>query len=236
MGTSLMCSGDIVQGRAHYDQAFALYDAAEHRPLAARFGQDVGVSILIWRSPALWALGYPEAALADADQAVKDAREIGQVATLMYALYPALFSHIFCGNYAAASTLVDELVALADEKDALLWKAFGMMSQGCLAALTGKASKAVETITFGITAFRSTGARLWLPLDLSYLARADAELGKFDEAWRYIGEAMMAIETNQRKVARGRDQSHRWRNCAVDARTGCGESGSALQARSHGRS
>ena len=34
MGTSLLSTGDIAQGRAHYDQAIALYDPAEHRPLA----------------------------------------------------------------------------------------------------------------------------------------------------------------------------------------------------------
>ena len=44
------------------------------------------VAILAYRSLALWLLGYPEAALADADDALKDAREIGQAATLMYAL------------------------------------------------------------------------------------------------------------------------------------------------------
>ena len=33
-----------------------------------------------------WLLGYPEAALADAEHALKDAREIGHAATLMYAL------------------------------------------------------------------------------------------------------------------------------------------------------
>ena len=69
-----------------YDQALALYDPAEHRPLATRFGQDVRVAILSYRSLALWLLGYPEAALADAEQALKDAREIGQAATLMFAL------------------------------------------------------------------------------------------------------------------------------------------------------
>ena len=36
MGTSLLFTGDIAQGRAHYDQAIALYDPAEHRPLATR--------------------------------------------------------------------------------------------------------------------------------------------------------------------------------------------------------
>ena len=86
MGTSLLVTGDIAEGRVHFDQAIALYDPAEHRPLATRFGQDTRVAILSYRSLALWLLGYPEAALADAEHALKDAREIGQAATLMYAL------------------------------------------------------------------------------------------------------------------------------------------------------
>ena len=131
MGISLLFTGDIAEGRAHYDQAIALYDPAEHRPLATRFGQDIGVTILSYRSLALWLLGYPEAALADADHALKDAREIGQAATLMFALVHASLTHIHCGNYAAANAQADELVALADEKGALFWKAFGMLQQGC---------------------------------------------------------------------------------------------------------
>jgi predicted ATPase len=86
MGMSLLYAGDFAEGRAHYDQALALYDPAEHRPLATRFGQDVRVSVLSARAQALWLLGYPEAALAGTEQALKEAREIGQAATLMYAL------------------------------------------------------------------------------------------------------------------------------------------------------
>jgi hypothetical protein len=40
-------------------------------------------------------------------------------------------------------------VALADEKGAFFWKAFGMMNQGRLFAVTGKASDAVPMITSG---------------------------------------------------------------------------------------
>jgi predicted ATPase len=54
-------------------------------------------------------------------------------------------------------------------------------------------------ITSGITAFRSTGATVWMPFYLSYLASAHAELGKFDDAWRCIGEAMTAIETTKER-------------------------------------
>ena len=34
---------------------------------------------------------------------------------------------------------------------------------------------------------------------LSYLARAYAELGQFDDAWRCIGEAMTAVETTKER-------------------------------------
>ena len=71
MGTSLFQTGDIVGSRTHLDRALALYDPAKHRLLATRFGQDVRVAILSYRSLALWSLGYPEAvALADEKRAV----------------------------------------------------------------------------------------------------------------------------------------------------------------------
>src|SRR5262249_5035121 len=46
MGTTLAFSGDLAGARAHYDQSLGLYDPAEHRPLAARFGQDTRVMVL----------------------------------------------------------------------------------------------------------------------------------------------------------------------------------------------
>ena len=53
MGVSLLRTGDIAEGREHLDRAIALYDPAEHRPLAALFGQDTAVSILAHRSSGL---------------------------------------------------------------------------------------------------------------------------------------------------------------------------------------
>jgi predicted ATPase len=199
MGQSLLLTGDIAEGRAHLDQAIALYDPAEHRPLATRFGQDVGVVALSFRSFALWLLGYPEAAPRDTDDALKNAREIGQAATLMYALAHAAIPYTLCGNRAAAAAHAQELVALAEEKGAPFWKAFGMMNHGSVLALAGKASDATEMLISGIAAWRTTGATVWLPLFLPHLARAHAELGQFEEAWRCIGEAMTAAETTKEK-------------------------------------
>ena len=199
MGTSMMGTGDIAESRAHYDKALALYDPAEHRPLSTRFGQDVSVVILSYRSWTLWLLGYPKAALADTDHALKQAREMGQASTLIYALSHASFIHIFCGNYAAVNAQLDEAVTLANEKSALAWKAFGMMHQGSLLALTGQASNAAQIMTPGISEWRSTGSTLWIPWYLSNLARAYAELGQFDNASHCIGEAMTTVQTTKER-------------------------------------
>jgi predicted ATPase len=181
------------------DQAIALYDPAEHRPLAMLFGQDLGTATLSVRSLALWSLGYPKAALRDADDALKKAREMGQAATMMYASGYAAITYALCGNHAAAAH-AQELVALAEEKGSLSWKAWGMMDQGSVLALTGRASEAVEKLIAGISAWRTTGSTLWLPRHLPHLARAHAELGQFEEAWRCIGEAMTAVETTKEKL------------------------------------
>ena len=199
MGSSLVSTGDIAAGRAHLDQAIALYDPAEHRPLATRFGQDLGVSILSYRSFALWLLGYPEAALRDADDALKNAREMGQAATLMYALGLALIPYGHCGNHAAVAAQSQEAVALAEETGFPLAKAAVLMNQGSVLAEAGSASDAIEMLVSGISAYRATGATCWLPLNLPHLARAHAELGQFEEAWRCIGEAMTAVEITKEK-------------------------------------
>jgi class 3 adenylate cyclase/predicted ATPase len=195
MGLSSLHTGDVVNGRAHLDRAITLYDPAEHRPLATRFGQDVGAATLSWKSLAFWLLGYPQAALADAEHALVVAREISHSATLMYVLNFSAWTHIHCGNYSTMNALVDEFGALKDQTGSVFWGAWGMMQRGCLLALTGKASDAVQTITCGVTAMRSTGTTMWMPFWLSYLARANAEIGQPDDARRCIGEAMAAVET-----------------------------------------
>ena len=197
MATTLLSTGDIAQSRGHYDQSLALYEPVEHRAQAMRFGQDARVVILCYRPLALWMLGYPDAALADADQVVKEAREIGHAASLMIALYYAPATYLLCGRYQAASAAINELIALADEKASVQWKGAGMFVRSWLVALTGTAADAVPAITAGLTAYRSTGATAWIPSYLSYLAKAYAELGQFDEAWRYSNEATTAIETTK---------------------------------------
>ena len=73
----------------------------------------------------------------------------------MYALTITSMTHLVLRNYAAVTAQTDELLAVAEEKNAPFWKAFGTTLQGCVLALTGNPSNAVHQITSGITAYRS---------------------------------------------------------------------------------
>ena len=199
MGHALMLTGDIAEGRVHYDQSLALYDPVKHRVLATQIGgQDARMAVLTHRALALWLLGYAEAALADAERALRDAREVGNAATLMYALTFASRTYRECGKYRAAKTLIDELIALADQKGSTFWKAAGILARSLL-ALSGKASDPVQVVNSALAAYRSTGNTSGKPMYLSFLARAYADNGKFDDAWHSIDEAMVAIETTKEK-------------------------------------
>ena len=199
MGVALLCTGDIAESQTHFDEALALYDPIEHRPLATRFGQDNRVNVLLYRSLGLWMRGYPEAALGDAEHALQDAREIGQAATLMYALMHTSFTHMFCGAYAAATAEADEIVALADDIGSVFWKAIGQTVRGCTFALNGRALEAVQITPSALNILRSTGAINFGPFYLSCLTIAYAELGQFDDAGRCIAEAMTAVETTKER-------------------------------------
>jgi predicted ATPase len=106
-----------------------------------------------------------------------------------------------CGDYAAAHAQIDELIELADERGAPYWKALGTAVRGWLFAVTGKAPDAVRAITSGITSLRTTGATLYEPRQLQYLAMAYSELGQPDDARRCIDDAIVKVERSKEKWA-----------------------------------
>ena len=132
MGVSLMLTGDI---RGRPSASTIRRSRFTILPSIVRWRRDLAKTSG-WQSYPIgrWLCGclaIPRPRSQTLSDALKDAREIGQAATLMYALFTAAFTHILCGNYATANAQADELVALADEKAAMFWKAQAMLTQGC---------------------------------------------------------------------------------------------------------
>jgi class 3 adenylate cyclase/predicted ATPase len=194
MAYSLLTTGSPAQSRGHFDQSVALYDPAAHRPLAMLFGWDFRTANLVLRSLALWFLGYPEAALVDANFSLKEARGMGEAGTLFQVLCWATVTHFLCGNYTTAGALADELFTLADEQDAVMWKLAGLLYRGWVFAATGRASEATHLIGSQLAAYWSTGSTGLTPVGLSFLAKSHADLGQLEDAWRNVDQAKAVIE------------------------------------------
>jgi predicted ATPase len=71
---------------------------------------------------------------------------------------------------------------------------------------------AVHIIASGIAAWRSTGAPMFLPMWLTHLAAAYADLGQLDDALCCVGEAKSTVETT----------GERW--CEAEVHRATGES------------
>ena len=94
VGICLLFLGDFVESLPHIERTIELYDPAEHRQLATRFGTDARAHALCYRSWTLWLLGYPNAAILDARDAVHGAREMGLAGTLMNTLALTSFTYV----------------------------------------------------------------------------------------------------------------------------------------------
>ena len=93
----------------------------------------------------------------------------------------------------AATVHLEECIALAQGKSPFM-KLLAAVQQGCVLAQTGKASDAIQAINTEIAGLRAIGATGWCTCYFCHLALAYSALGKFDDAWRSIDEAMTAVE------------------------------------------
>ena len=196
MGQSQFFAGKYAQAKVHLDSSLELYSVEHHRPMLVHSTEDIRVMSLIYSAWTLNALGFPNSADLDIEEALKDAREIGHISTLMYALHGAAWNEIkWTRDTTVAKGFIDELAALAEKQGAAYWKATALCQRGITMAMTGNPKDAIPIQTAGIAAWRATGATVALPLLCSHLAHAHARIGEFDEAWRLVNEAMTIVSS-----------------------------------------
>jgi class 3 adenylate cyclase/predicted ATPase len=200
VGQTMVGLGRFEEGRSYLDRAIALYSPDEHRPLAARFaGQDLAVAAFSYRSYALWQLGYPQAALRDVELGLSSARQIGQAASLLYAMFHFSVVEILCGRIDAGAALATEMRAVAEEKGASFWSGPALVLQGWAASLGG-ATDVAESISAGLRTYATTGSTVSTPLFLMALARAYANCGRIDQTRDCIAQALVRVQETKERM------------------------------------
>src|SRR3984957_14845322 len=69
-GVTQWFPGNSVEARTHLEHAVAVFNPERYRDLAFRFGQDVGVSAMVYLAIVLWPLGEVDRAREIADATV----------------------------------------------------------------------------------------------------------------------------------------------------------------------
>ena len=199
LGTSLFMQGRFDEALIHLNEAVAMYQPEEHRGLAVRFSQDIGISALSFRSWTLWHLGYPDAAAKDTKELLAKARDLGEATTLTYALFHVLIPDVLSGRVAEAEVRVDELISLTERHNLFFWKSLGLFLRGWCLYLSGRATDAARTLNAAFAMYSSTGSTLFTPVFLGILAGAYAQEGRMKESLEAINEGLIAVErTNER--------------------------------------
>jgi predicted ATPase len=159
----------------------------------------------------LFCLCFPDQALARSSAAIAEARRLAHPLSLAVTLGVGAILLSLVGDDAALGERADQLVAMATEQGFLQWRAHGTILRGWVKVKNGDVTEGTSLLRSGSSAYRSTGAEIWMPHFIALLARACEIAGQveggltlslLDDAFQVVertGERWLEAELNRRK-------------------------------------
>jgi TOMM system kinase/cyclase fusion protein len=190
LGGARFCLGEFVLAREHWAQSIALYEPQQHHAHTALFGWNLGVFGRAWAPHVLWALGYPDQALAMSREALTLAQELSHPFTLAIALAYAAILHQFRGEPHAVHMHAEAVIALCTEQQFAYYLAWGMTMRGWAKVAQGQDAEGMAQMRHGLAALRATGAALRLPYYLALLAEGCGRTGQAAEGLTLLADAL----------------------------------------------
>jgi class 3 adenylate cyclase/predicted ATPase len=199
-GETRLYRADFAGARDSFAKAVAEYDDRERTKIwAAQTSHNAGITCRSNLAVALWHLGYPDQALKVNREMRELAREIAHPFSLAYALHHTCWLYQLCRLGAEVRAAAEEEIALATEQGFALWHATGTFFLGSAALLESRPEEGLPLLLKGLNAFRSTGAALTLPIQLSILGDAYTKAGRFEDALRALDEGIALADKNDER-------------------------------------
>jgi predicted ATPase len=191
---SLMFAGRFLQSQSHLTEALALYKPIFHRSLVHQAGGAPHANSQAVLGIVLFCLGCPHQALAWSNTAIIEARRLAHPPSLAVSFACSALLLSLLGDDAALYERADELVAVATEQGFPLWHAQGTVYRGWAKAKNGDVAEGISLLRRGSSAFRATGAEVWMPHFVALLAAACAIAGQVEEAATLLDDALQTVE------------------------------------------
>jgi TOMM system kinase/cyclase fusion protein len=190
LGVALLYLADP-RSAEHLERASELYDPAAHRPLAAAWGQDWGITARGFAALSVWGRGQLESAHRLMDETVALARS-GDPYSLAFALALAAAFHSLLRGRARALETAEEAIEIARERG---FPTVSMIAGGCRGLAIGGSRGIAEiesALQRGITAGFPTIGDVY-----AQLARAQLEAGRTEEALATVNAGLDFEDSNE---------------------------------------
>src|SRR5215813_3432011 len=207
LGTTLYFLGEFVQARSHLEQGVALCDTPQHRARTVVYAQDPGVICLATLARTLWALGYPDDALAKARESLALARRIAHPFSMAFALYFTAVVHQYRHEWQATQEQAEALMALSAEQGFAQRLAQGRILLGWTLVEQGRGAEGIALLRQSVAAYGATGADLGRSSYLALLAEAYGKGGQAEEGLTTLAQALLVVD--QRRIRFNEAELHR---------------------------
>ena len=193
-GVSREFMGELVEASRMLERARELHDLSEHRALTAMYGIDPGMQARSMSARPLWALGYPDLAVARSRETIEIGRSQRQRVTFVFAMIVAQGIHLYRGEAREAIALGDEILALCHEYQFPQEAEWARAFQGSAHAQLGETELGIGELRQSLVALQALGSDLVRTVFLALLGDAALRAGRVDEGHTAIDEAFAHAE------------------------------------------
>lgn len=194
--TTCLHRGDLQACVDHAEQGIALYEREKHHAHAFQYGgHDLGACCRRMGADALWMLGYPDRALAQARDGLVLARELGHPLTLAHALFSLSLIHQYRRELQPAQEYAEATTAYYMEQGiGPQLAAFGVIIRGWSMVMRGEASTGVAELRRGLDGMRATRTRIKWSYFLALFGEACHRAGQTEEGLAAVADAQRFVE------------------------------------------
>ena len=190
MGNTLLWFGELGAARIHLEKGIALYQPEWSRSLAFHFGFNCASNCHFFLGRVLWHMGYPDRALACAEQAIAIAAGVSHPTSRAGALSWLAALHQLRGEVGRAREVAETDLALTTEEMLSFFRSQAIVLRGWALVEQGQCEEGIAQLGEGLVAYRATGAELECSHWLALRAEAYRDTGKPEEGLRLIAEAL----------------------------------------------
>ncbi len=201
LGRGMISSGmgDFGRAHTHLENALRLYEPRDHPVLASLYGDDPGPLGYCYNSLVLWAMGYPDRALAQSQESIRLAEALEHPLSAAWAHLFASMLHQYRRESAITLARAGTVLEIGQEYGLPLFIGAAKITQGWACAEQNDRGAGISLIQQGLAMYQAAGARLWHPYFLALLAAAHQNIGRPEEGLRFLAQALAEADKNNER-------------------------------------